>query len=145
MFEIDPTALTLAQEGAPPLPLPPAEDGPVETADGATPAGGGGGSPPAFNALLYMMMLVLLAMIVFSFLGQRRERKRRQTLLAGIKKHDRVQTKGGVIGSIVDLKPDTVVLKVDETSNTRITFARSAIEHILSSAPESAPSAGKAD
>jgi hypothetical protein len=33
----------------------------------------------------------------------------------------------------VEVKPDTIVLKVDESSNTRITFARSAVQHILQS------------
>ena len=78
-----------------------------------------------------MIVLVFVAMIAFSFMGQRRDRKKRQVMLGAIKKHDRVQTIGGVIGSIVELKPDTVVLKVDESSNTRITFSRSAIQQVV--------------
>ena len=58
-------------------------------------------------------------------------KKKRKALLSTVKKHDRVQTVGGVIGSIVEVNPDTVVLKVDESSNTRITFARSAIQQVL--------------
>ena len=76
-------------------------------------------------------------MILFSFMGQRRDRKKRQAMISAVKKHDRVQTAGGIIGSIVELKPDTVVLKVDEASNTRITFARSAIQQVLTTSPES--------
>ena len=37
-----------------------------------------------------------------------------------------------MIGSVVDIKTDRVVLKVDESANTRITFARSAIQQVLS-------------
>ncbi|NIN75018.1 MAG: preprotein translocase subunit YajC, partial [Xanthomonadales bacterium] len=33
--------------------------------------------------------------------------------------------------SIVEVNPDSVVLKVDESANTRITFARSAIQQVL--------------
>ena len=52
-------------------------------------------------------------------------------MLGGIKKHDRVRTIGGVLGSVVELKPDTVVLKVDESSNIRMTFSRDAIQQVV--------------
>jgi preprotein translocase subunit YajC len=73
-----------------------------------------------------------MAMIVFSLFGQRRERKKREAMMSSLKKHDQVQTVGGIIGSIVDVKGDRVVLKVDESSNTRMTLSRSAIQQVLS-------------
>ncbi len=100
-------------------------------ANGAAAPMGGGGS----NIFL-LLMLGLVAVMVFSLLGQRREKKRRESLLGSIRKHDRVQTIGGVIGSVVDVKDDSVVLKVDESSNTRITFARAAIQQVLKSGSE---------
>jgi len=42
-----------------------------------------------------------------------------------------VQTVGGVIGTVVELKSDEVVLKVDDSGHTRIRFARSAIQQVL--------------
>ncbi len=81
-----------------------------------------------------MFMIIIFGVLIMLFLstfGQRKEKKRRQALLGALKKHDRVQTVGGVIGSIVEMKPDTVVLKVDESSNTRISFARSAVQQVL--------------
>src|SRR5215510_10739875 len=97
-------------------------------------AGGGSGAPgsqPFGSQFIIMIGLLMLLMIVFSMSGTRREKKKREALLNAIKKHDRVQTIGGVIGSVVEIKPEYVVLKVDESSNTRITFARSAIQQIL--------------
>ena len=87
------------------------------------------------------MLLILVGMIVFSMMGQRRERKRREAMISAIKKHDRVQTVGGVIGSVVEVKPDYIVLKVDESSNTRITFARSAIQQVLTASPDTSTAA----
>jgi preprotein translocase subunit YajC len=147
-MQIDWNLLTLTpllgQEGAPLPPSPGSAVVPPAAANGAggaLPVGGAGGAPGGgggFNSsFIYLMLLMVVAMIFFSVMGQRRDRKKRQTLLASIKKHDRVQTVGGVIGSIVELKPDTVVLKVDESSNTRITFARSAISQVLNSGPDS--------
>ena len=152
MDEYDSYLLTLAQDGsAAPASgegtLPPTvgQGLPTETQTGqpqgtAAPPGRDGGIGNEFFMLLLMLFL---AIILFSFLGQRRDRKKRQSMINAVKKHDRVQTVGGVIGSIAEVKPDTVVLKVDETSNTRITVARSAIQQVLvNTESEETPSKG---
>ena len=146
MYDIDLTSFMLAQEQLPPAPgesaSPSGTEGqPIEGADGS-PIGGQatgqrGGTPGGSNFFI-LLLVVFGAMILFSFMGQRRDRKKKQAIISAAKKHDRVQTVGGVIGSIVDVKTDTVVLKVDEASNTRITFARSAIQQVLTIAPETA-------
>lgn len=142
MYENDAANLMLAQTlgQTPPAPgsTPPPPGG-GQPLTGATPSGGPGtgatGRDP-FGGMFFPLLLVLLiTMITFTVLGQRRDRKKRQALLHSVKKHDRVQTVGGVIGSIVEVNPDTVVLKVDETSNTRITFARSSIQQLLTGGP----------
>jgi preprotein translocase subunit YajC len=61
----------------------------------------------------------------------RKEKKKRAQMLSGVKRGDRVQTIGGEIGSIVELSDTEMVLRVDEASNTRIRFARSALQQVL--------------
>ena len=51
-------------------------------------------------------------------------------MLSSLNKRDQVLTRGGVFGSIVEIKEDRVVLKVDESSNTRITVLRDSIEQV---------------
>jgi preprotein translocase subunit YajC len=80
---------------------------------------------------MIMMVVLLGAMILFSFVSARREKKKREELLGNIKKHDKVLTIGGVVGTVVEMKDDSVVLKVDETSNTRITFTKTAISQVI--------------
>ncbi len=128
--------LILAQDGA--APPAPGEGVPVEGAPGG-PGGGAGGAPPpsSFTKFFPLILLLLVGMILFSVFGQRRDRKKREAMIKAVKKHDRVQTIGGVIGSIVEVKSNTVVLKVDESSNTRITFARSAIQQVLATDTDS--------
>ena len=70
--------------------------------------------------------------VFWSMRSQSKEKKKRASMLSAIKKHDRVQTVGGVIGAVVEIKPDTIVLKVDESSNTRITFDRGSVQRVLS-------------
>lgn len=142
-----PLVLTLAQSPPPQdagaLPPPPGEGTPI---DGTAAPGGqpGTANRDPMGSFFPLLLLVLAAMIIFTVFGQRRDKKKRQALLDSVKKHDRVQTVGGVIGSIVELKPDTVVLKVDESSNIRITFARSAIQQVLTTGPEAESSAAGA-
>ena len=125
--------LVLATTG-PPLPT----DGggaPQETVTGDNGAGNGGKAPaPGFGGDFMLILIgAMVLMIVFSIFGSRKEKKKKEEMLSSIKRHDRVQTIGGVVGSIVEVKSNEVILKVDESSNTRITFARSAVQQVLSS------------
>ena len=107
---------------------------------GAVPGGGGGGgsatptSGGSITQFLLPMMLAFLVLMIFSsFRTQKKEKRRREELINSLKKHDKVQTHAGIIGTVVELKDDQVVLKVDEATNTRIRFARSAVSHVISS------------
>ena len=133
MDEFEGLIMLVAQKGVTGFP----GDGgsaPGPAADGATTGGGGGGASPFGGMGFYLILFGFIAIfLIMSLRGQSREKRKREDLLKSLKKHDRVQTVGGVIGSIVEIKPDTVVLKVDESANTRITFARSSIQQVISS------------
>jgi preprotein translocase subunit YajC len=108
-----------------------AQGTPVTTADGSVASGEGQTTSGPFGDNFFpMLMLLLVGMIVFSFFGGRKQKKRRATMLDSLAMRDQVLTRGGVFGTIVELKPDRVVLKVDESSNTRITVLRDSIEQV---------------
>jgi len=114
--------LTLAQDVDDGVPPPPAgAPAPGQAAPGeTTPATGDApatDSPPATGGsnFFYIMAIMLVVMWVMVFLPQRRERKRHANLLSALKKGDKVQTAGGVLGSVVEVRDNEVVLKVDET------------------------------
>lgn len=143
MRDIHWSSAILAQQ---PVDVIPAGDdaAPTGTTPSAPPGNGAIGAPsgtgaapvsPGSNPMLLIVLLVV-AMLVFTMWSSRRDRKKREALINAVKKHDRVQTIGGVIGSVVEVKPDYIVLKVDESSNTRITFARSAVQQVLTSSAE---------
>jgi len=52
-----------------------------------------------------------------------------------MKKGDKVQTIGGVFGTIVDVRDNEVVVKVDESSNVKIRFNRAAIKEVIQETP----------
>ena len=94
------------------------------------------GKPPGplLQFLSSGMMPLLLALAVLWFLmirGKSGETKKRQQMLNELKKGARVQTIGGVLGTVVEVRDSEVLLKVDESTNTKMRFARSAIHRVL--------------
>ncbi len=92
---------------------------------------GGGGSPSIL--ILYALMGVIFYFIFFR--PQSKERKRRDAMLSAIKKNDKVVTAGGIIGTVTSTKDDEITLKVDESTNTKITFSRAAIQKVITASP----------
>ena len=110
----------------------------TQIADGSAPIGAEQSSGGPFGDNFFMMLiLIFLGMIVFSFFGGRKQKKKRASMLESLQKHDQVLTRGGVFGSVVEVKPDRVVLKVDESSNTRITVLRDSIEQVTAETSDS--------
>ena len=102
----------------------------VALVEGGTSQEGSAVQDPFGGNFFFILMFFVLAMIVFSAFGGRKQRKKRASMLDSLEKHDQVVTRGGVFGSIVEIKTDRVVLKVDESSNTRITVVRDSIEQV---------------
>jgi preprotein translocase subunit YajC len=80
-----------------------------------------------------MFPFLIIAMAVMYFMmvmPKRKQDRERRQMLTDMKRGDEVQTIGGVIGKVVDPREDRVLIKVDESSNTKIWFARSAIARV---------------
>jgi preprotein translocase subunit YajC len=94
-----------------------------------TPTGGSGSLSSLFPFAL------LLGVMVFLLLNGRsqrnREKREKENMHARMAKNDRVLTIGGIIGTVMSVKDNEVVVKVDETTNTKMTFLKSAIQRIL--------------
>jgi preprotein translocase subunit YajC len=86
-----------------------------------------------------LLPAMMVAVVVFMLLSARSQRKREQRtkdeMHAKLSKNDRVLTIGGVVGTIVSVKDTEVVLKVDESTNTKMTFVKTAIQRILADGP----------
>lgn len=93
----------------------------------------------------FLIILVVMMMILMMTMGGRKERRRRTAMLSALKKHDRVQTSGGIIGTITEIKDDELILRVDEGSNTRIRFARAAVVSVIRAAAGRDEADSKAD
>jgi preprotein translocase subunit YajC len=72
-----------------------------------------------------VLMFVLMYFILFR--GPQKQKQERKKLVQSLQKNDRVQTIGGIFGTIVDIKGDEITLKIDESNNTKIKITSSAI------------------
>lgn len=113
--ESDGEATTAAQDGAPP--------GPRDAAPRTV--------VPYMNIL--WLVLIFGIMYVLLFRGPRKQQQQHKQMVQSLKKNDRVRTIGGIFGTVMDIKGDEVILKVDESSNTKIRISVSAISKNLSS------------
>ncbi len=77
------------------------------------------------NLLFLGVMFLLMYMILFR--GPRKKQKQQKQMIQALAKNDKIQTIGGIIGTVVDIKDNEVTLKVDESNNTKIKILRSAI------------------
>jgi len=81
----------------------------------------------------YGMMIVLFILLYFMmFRGPRKKQQQQRQMIESLKKNDRVQTIGGILGTVLDVKDDEVTLKIDESTNTKIKVVAGAISKVLS-------------
>lgn len=94
-------------------------------------------APQTPSAMTMLFPAALMAMVVFMILSSRsqkkREKRERDEMHASMSRNDRVLTIGGIIGTVLSVKENEVVLKVDESTNTKMTFVKTSIQRILTS------------
>jgi len=91
-----------------------------------------GREPPKSFFPPWLLLALAAVFIVMLFRGPRKKQKEHKKMVQSLEKNDRVRTIGGIIGTIVDVKDDEITLKVDESNNTKIKVASSAIGRNLS-------------
>ncbi len=115
----DPTA------GAVPIPAAGGDAG------GAAQAPGG-----SFGGLMPLLLLGVFVFFIFTMISsERKQKKKRNEMMGALKRNDRVQTVGGIIGVVTEIKDEEVVLRVDEASKTKIRFSKTAVQQVLKSSP----------
>jgi preprotein translocase subunit YajC len=85
---------------------------------------------PQPNPLISMMPLILI-FIIFYFLlirPQQKKQKEHEQMLKALDKNDEVVTTGGIHGTIVNIKEQTVMLRIDD--NVKIELQKNAVSHV---------------
>lgn len=93
----------------------------------ASPLGGYGGllMPLAIAGIFYVMI----------FMPMKKQKKQQEMMLASLEAGKEVITTGGIVGIIVNVHPDTLILRI-RPDNVKLQVARSAIASVVT--PETA-------
>jgi preprotein translocase subunit YajC len=88
-------------------------------------------------SLIFLFLPILFVGYLFLIRPQQKQQKELQKMLSAMKKNDKVETIGGIIGIVANVneKEDEVTLKVDENSNVRMRFTRKSIVRIINPEP----------
>ncbi len=97
--------------------------------------GAAGGSP------LSMLLPFVLIFGVFYFIvimPAKKQQKKKDAMIAGLKKGDRIVTSGGIHGTVATVEDTSLLVKVSE--NTKVRISKSAIAGLVGSDGASAES-----
>ena len=92
--------------------------------------------PQGTNMMLWFMLPVLLVYMFFMFRGPKKKQQEHNKMVSSLAKNDRVRTIGGIFGTVLDVRDDEIVLKVDESTNTKVRVSPHAIATVLTDKTE---------
>jgi len=77
------------------------------------------------------LMIIMFAVMYFLIIRpQKQKEKKRQEMIANVRKQDRIVTAGGVHGVVVSVKENEVILRVDDAKDVKIKVDKSAITSV---------------
>jgi len=92
-------------------------------------------APSPLGQMGQLLPFVMIAVLFYFMLIRPERKKRTETvkMLENMKKNDRVVTIGGIHGVVVNVQKDSedVMLRIDDSTNTRMRVLRSAISRII--------------
>jgi preprotein translocase subunit YajC len=83
---------------------------------------------PGPLAMLFPFAIMFAIFYLIVFRPQAKAQKQHAQMLKNLKKNDEVVTSGGLIGTVVNVKPDAITLRIDD--NVRVEVERSAITRV---------------
>jgi preprotein translocase subunit YajC len=89
-----------------------------------------GKSPGQMQSFIFIGLLIVL-MYFMVFRGPKKQRQQQQQMVRALKKNDRVQTIGGIFGTVLEVSDTEITLKIDESNNTKIKVIPSAINRVI--------------
>ena len=91
-------------------------------------------TPPQLNPLMRYMPFILIAVVMYMLLfrGPKKKQQQHKQMVQALQRNDRVQTIGGILGTVIDIKDDEITLKIDESNNTKLKISAGAVAKVTS-------------
>jgi preprotein translocase subunit YajC len=116
--------------------------GAAKSTGDANSVAGGKDKQPSQGLDMYLFAVLLggvVLMWIWMGRGRRKQEAKRKEMLSNLKKGDKIVSIGGIIGTVIEAKPEEITVKVDETNNVRMKFARWAIRGVGEEAKTTSP------
>ena len=86
--------------------------------------------PTPVNPLMQFLPFIFIFVIFYFLLirPQKQSQKQHQEMIKNLQKNDEVVTSGGIHGKIVNIKDNTIVLRIDD--NAKMEINRSAVAYL---------------
>jgi preprotein translocase subunit YajC len=82
------------------------------------------------------MIVIMIIMYMFIFRGPKKKQQKHAQMVQSLKKNDRVRTIGGILGTVIEVRDKEVVIKIDESNNTKMRVSPSAISTVVTDEKE---------
>jgi len=93
-----------------------------------------------FDARFLFIMIGIFALMYFWMgRGRKKQETKRKEMLAMLKKGDKITSIGGIVGTVIEVREDELVVKVDENNNVRVRLARWAVRGVGEQAKSEGP------
>ncbi len=86
-------------------------------------------APPGPFAMLMPILMMFAIFYMLVFRPQSKARKQHELMVKNLKKNDEVVTNGGLFGTVVNVKPEAITLRVAE--NVRVDVEPSAVSRLV--------------
>ena len=83
----------------------------------------------SFTFILMGLMFVIFYFVIFR--GPKKKQQQQNKMIQSLQKNARVQTIGGILGTVLEVGDDEITLKVDEANNTKIKVLPTAISKVF--------------
>lgn len=118
----------------------PANGAPIDTvndavvgADGSQPVDGQEVVPPKPAWLQFAPIIVLFVVMYFMLIkGPKKKQKKHTQMVKSMAKNAKIQTIGGIIGTVIEIRENEIIIKIDESNNTKMRITKGAVSTVLS-------------
>jgi preprotein translocase subunit YajC len=78
-----------------------------------------------------LLILIFVIMYFIMFRGPKKQQQKQKQMIESLKKNDRVQTIGGILGTVLDVKDNEITIKIDESNNTKMRIIPGAVSRVI--------------
>jgi len=91
-------------------------------------------APNLVGQMLFPMLAIGLLFYFMMYRPEKRKKAMHEEMLRNLKKNDRVQTVGGILGTVMSVNSDSreVIIRIDETNNTKMRITQASVTRIIS-------------